>query len=232
MAAREHLDWFRERLAASRAREARDPAPILAWREKLREQIAFKSWLIPVNDLRKWKRDEGGCIRHDSGLFFAIEGVRVEAGGLREVLGWDQPILTQVEGGLLVLISREHPEQGIQFLLQAKAEPGNIGILQLVPSMQATWSNLKRAHAGKNPPLTEVTQAAQGVRWIYRAEHNEEGGRFWQKSNENIIIHVEDESIITSDLTMFCWASLSQIRELALIDNVLSTFVKSIIAPL
>ena len=77
-----------------------------------------------------------------------------------------------------------------------------------------------------------MTQAAHGVRWIYRAEHNEEGGRFWQKSNENIIIHVEDESIITSDLTMFRWASLSQIRELALVDNVLSTFVKAIIAPL
>ena len=75
-------------------------------------------------------------------------------------------------------------------------------------------------------------QAERGIRWVYRAEHNEEGGRFWQKSNENVIVFVEDESIITSDLTMFTWASLSQIRELALVDNVLSTFVKAIIAPL
>jgi oxidase EvaA len=232
MAQREHLEWFRQRLAATRHKEAMDPAPILAWLDKLRAEVVFRASLIAVSDLRKWKRDEGGNIRHDSGLFFGVEGVRVEAGATREVGGWDQPILTQVEGGLLVLVARETQTHGIQFLLQAKAEAGNIGILQLVPSMQATWSNLKQAHQGKKPPMTEVLNAERGVKWIYRAEHNEEGGRFWHKSNENVIVFLEDENVITSDLTMFTWASLSQIRELALVDNVLSTFVKSIIAPL
>ena len=33
-------------------------------------------------------------------------------------------------------------------------------------------------------------------------------------------------------MTMFCWASLSQIKELALMDNVLNPFVKTILAPL
>jgi len=33
-------------------------------------------------------------------------------------------------------------------------------------------------------------------------------------------------------MTMFCWASLSQIRELTLMDNVVSPFVKTIVAPL
>ena len=43
---------------------------------------------------------------------------------------------------------------------------------------------------------------------------------------------VDDESVIETDMAMFCWASLSQIKELALIDNVISPFVKTIIAPL
>jgi oxidase EvaA len=38
--------------------------------------------------------------------------------------------------------------------------------------------------------------------------------------------------VIETDLTMFCWASLSQIRELALMDNLLSPFVKTILLPL
>ena len=80
--------------------------------------------------------------------------------------------------------------------------------------------------------MLEVLTAKSGVRTIYRAEHNEEGGRFWRKSNENIIVFVDDEGVIQSDMTMFYWASLSQIRELATIDNVLSPFVKTIIAPL
>ena len=63
-------------------------------------------------------------------------------------------------------------------------------------------------------------------------EHNEEGGRFWRKSNENIIVFLDDEGVIETEMSMFCWASLSQIKELALIDNVMSPFVRTIIAPL
>jgi hypothetical protein len=70
------------------------------------------------------------------------------------------------------------------------------------------------------------------VRIVYRAEHNEEGGRFWQKSNENIVAFVTDERVIETDLAWYCWASLSQIKELALMDNVLNPFVKTIVAPL
>ena len=166
------------------------------------------------------------------GSFSASRACAIESGDLREVASWDQPIYTQPEGGILGLVARETPESGVQFLLYAKAEPGNIGVLQLSPSIQSTWSNIRRAHGGKLSPMLEVLTAKSGVRIVYRAEHNEEGGRFWRKSNENIIVFVDDESVIETDMTMFCWASLGQIKELALIDNVLSPFVRTIIAPL
>ena len=70
------------------------------------------------------------------------------------------------------------------------------------------------------------------MRVVYRAEHNEEGGRFWRKSNENVVVFVDDEGVIETDLRMFCWASLSQIKELTLMDNIVSPFVKTILAPL
>lgn len=232
MAERAHLDWFRQRLAASRAIEPKDPAPVLAWREQRRNAITFKADLIGLDDVRGWSRDEKGNVRHKSGQFFGIEGVRIESGDLREVASWDQPIYTQPEGGILGLIAREHAENGVEFLLQAKAEPGNIGVLQLCPTIQSTWSNIRRAHAGKRPPMVEVLTAETGVRIVYRAEHNEEGGRFWRKSNENIVAFLDDESVIETDMTMFYWTSLSQIKELALMDNVVSPFVKTILQPL
>lgn len=232
MAERLHLDWFRGRLAASQAHEATDPQPVLDWREQRRGEITFKSELIPLGEVRGWSADEGGNVRHASGQFFGVEGVRTEAGALREVKGWDQPIYTQPEGGVLAMVARETPEDGVEFLLQAKAEPGNIGTLQLVPSVQCTWSNIRRVHQGSNPPMAELLQAEKGVRWVYRAQHNEEGGRFWQKSNDNAVLFLDDPSLITTSLTMFRWASLSQIKALALIDNVLSPFVKTIVAPL
>jgi oxidase EvaA len=49
--------------------------------------------------------------------------------------------------------------------------------------------------------------------------------------NENIIAFLDDEGVIETDMTMFCWASLGQIKELALMDNVVSPFVKTILLP-
>jgi oxidase EvaA len=232
MAARTHLAWFRERLKASQPFEPQDPAPILAWLEGRRGAVQFKAQLIGLDELRGWSRDERGNVHHATRQFFGIEGVRTQAGGLREVASWDQPIYTQPEGGILAMVAREVAGRGIEFLLGAKAEPGNIGILQLSPSIQSTWSNIKRAHAGKRPPLIEVLTAEAGVRIVYRAQHNEEGGRFWQKTNENIVAFLDDEGVIETDLSLFRWASLSQIKELALMDNVLNPFVKTILAPL
>lgn len=232
MAERTHLDWFRERIVASRSSEPKDPAPILAWRDEKRNSIQFKATLIGLDDVQGWSRDGGGNVRHKSGQFFGVEGVRIESGDLREVATWDQPIYTQLEGGILGMIARESASKTIEFLLHAKAEPGNIGVLQLCPTIQSTWSNIRRAHAGKRPPMVEILTAEAGVRIIYRAEHNEEGGRFWRKSNENVIAFLDDERAIETDTKMFCWASLSQIKELALMDNVLSPFVKTILLPL
>lgn len=232
MAEREHLDWFRERLAASRAIEPTDPAPILAWRDTHRGSIRFKSELIGLDEVRDWSRDAHGNVRHKSGQFFAIEGARVEAGDVREVTSWDQPILTQPDGGLLGMLARETPENGVQFLLQGLAECGNIGVVQLGPTIQSTWSNIRRAHAGKRPPMLEVFTADAGVRIVYRANHNEEGGRFWKKSNQNILAFLDDERVIETSMKMYFWASLSQIKELALMDDVVNPFVKTILLPL
>ena len=76
MAERAHLDWFRERLAQSRAVEPKDPAPLLAWREQKRNEIHFKADLIGLDKVRGWSRDAQGNVRHKSGQFFGVEGVR------------------------------------------------------------------------------------------------------------------------------------------------------------
>jgi oxidase EvaA len=232
MAERTHLDWFRERLAVSRKIEPKDPAPILAWHEKHRRSIQFKSELVGLDQLHDWSRDERGNLQHKSGQFFRVEGARVDSGEVREVATWDQPIFTQLDGGVLGIVSRETSSDGVQFLLQAIAECGNIGTLQLGPTIQSTWSNIRRAHAGRRPPMLEVLTAEAGVRIVYRANHNEEGGRFWKKSNENVVAFLDDERVVQTDLKMFYWASLSQIKELALMDNVLNPFVKTILLPL
>jgi dTDP-4-dehydro-6-deoxy-alpha-D-glucopyranose 2,3-dehydratase len=232
VASADHLQWFRERLQASAPVEPRDPAPILQWRDSLIPGLKFSAELIGLSKLARWTKDANGNVVHDSGQFFSIEGVRVTGATEREVLSWDQPIFNQIEGGILALLAREDPNSGVQFLLQAKAEPGNIGWLQLCPTIQCTQSNLNRAHRGRRPPLAEVLLLEEGVRLVYHAFHNEEGGRFWRKSNDNRIVVVSDSVPLDLSTSYFHWASLTQIKSLALVDNVLSPFVKTIIAPL
>lgn len=228
MAEHHLIDWFRERLRASREIEPNDPAELLAWLETRRRDIAFSAELIALRDVAGWRQDTDGNLEHTTGKFFRIEGVRVtSAPGVRETAGWDQPILTQSEGGVLALLSREG-SRGIEFLLQAKADPGNIGYLQFCPTIQSTWETLGTTQGA----FARYLQPSNDVRLIYRAKHNEEGSRFWRKSNENMILFAEDAVSLSIDETAYRWASLSQIKRMMLIDDVVGPYVRTVLAPL
>jgi dTDP-4-dehydro-6-deoxy-alpha-D-glucopyranose 2,3-dehydratase len=233
MADRQHIDWLRERLSASLALEPRDPSELLDWLDARRKEIPFSAELIPLREVAGWHQADSGNIGHASGQFFRIEGVRVKsAPGVREIAGWDQPIFTQSEGGILALLCRETPDRGIEFLLQAKADPGNIGYLQLCPTIQSTWENLRGLKGAERAPFAECLEPSANIRVVYSSKHNEEGSRFWQKSNENMILFVEDTSRLTIDETTYRWASLSQIKQMILLDNVVGPYVRTVVAPL
>jgi oxidase EvaA len=228
------IEWFRELLRHSRMVEPQDPSPVLEWLDQKRKSPAFEAHLIGLTDLRAWHVEkQTGDIRSESGAFFSIQGVRVTSSrGLREVDSWDQPIFNQKEGGVLALIAKQEGPV-VLFLLNAKAEPGNIGIFQLTPTVQASWSNLNRAHKGRRPAFSEVILGEVPSRLVYESLHNEEGSRFWRKSNRNQISLVDPSQItLDYDQEQFVWTSLSQIKAMALVDNVLSPYVKTVIAPL
>lgn len=233
MADWEHIDWLRERLGASLALEPKDPAELLDWLEARRREVPFSAELIPLRQVAGWHQADNGNIGHATGQFFRIEGVRVRsAPGVREVADWDQPILTQPEGGVLALLCRETPGRGIEFLLQAKADPGNIGYLQLCPTIQSTMENLRGLKGAKRPVFAECLDPSENIRVVYRSKHNEEGSRFWQKSNENMILFVNDTSRLAIDENTYRWASLSQIKRMILLDNVVGPYVRTVVAPL
>jgi oxidase EvaA len=233
MAEHAHIDWLRERLQASRALEASDASELIAWLEARRKHVPFSAELIALRDVDGWQQSGNGNISHRTGQFFQIQGVRVKsAPGVREIAGWDQPILTQSEGGVLALICRETPDLGVEFLLQAKADPGNIGYLQFCPSIQSTWENIRGLKGARPPLFAECLDPSDNIRIVYRASHNEEGSRFWQKSNENMILFVTHANRLAVSDQVHRWASLSQIKAMMLLDNVVGPYVRTVLAPL
>ena len=109
---------------------------------------------IPFSSLQQWYFEEStNNLKHVTGRFFSIEGIRVET-NFGPVHTWEQPIINQPEIGILGIITRKF--DGIPyFLMQAKMEPGNINMLQLSPTVQATKSNFTQVHGGRLPPYLE-----------------------------------------------------------------------------
>jgi len=191
---------------------------------------------IPLGECHGWKYDQKtGNISHESGEFFIIHGLKVHTDS-REVGkgGWDQPILTQIgfDGGLLGIIRQRF--NGIpHYLIEAKAEPGNYDILQLSPTLQATFSNLKKAHKGRKPAYSHFFEKPMEneVSVIYDKWLSEDGGRLYKKRNKGMLIELPDNTI--SDIPpSFIWLSMWQIKELLNENAWINPHIRGIISHL
>jgi oxidase EvaA len=174
---------------------------------------------IPVGECRGWYvEDTTGWIRHESGAFFVVDAIEVTLSASREVgaAGWCQPMVSQVgdDGGVLGLVRRK--VEGVpHYLVQAKAEPGNYGLVSLSPSVQATFSNLERAHGGRAPTFAEYfyPEVPDRCRVLARAWLAEDGGRLFNKRNLGVVVEVPDGEALDATAD-FQWLSMWQIRHL------------------
>ena len=202
---------------------------VIDWFNKKREESDMIVEEIGINDLDKWTVDKNsGNITHDSGGFFEVIGVKVSNTFDREVgkKGWTQPMIGKNPGGILGILMKRI--NGIpHYLLQAKAEPGNIGKLQLSPTLQATTSNLLKAHGGIRPKFSEYFDEPKNVKIIYAKWQSEDGGRFHLKSNYNMIVEVDEEFNIPDS---FIWVTLYQIKQLLKIENFVGPHIRVIIS--
>jgi len=204
---------------------------VIKWFNKKREESDMTVQEIGINDLDKWDvSSTTGNIYHESKGFFEIIGVKVSNTFDREVgkKGWTQPMIANNPGGILGLLMKKI--NGVpHYLLQAKAEPGNIGKLQLSPTLQATTSNLLKAHGGTKPLFAEYFDEEKNPNIVYVKWQSEDGGRFHLKSNYNMIVEVnEDEELTIPDY--FIWVTLFQIKQLLKIENFVGPHIRGIIS--
>ena len=204
---------------------------VIDWFNKKREESDMTVQEIGINDLDKWDiSSTTGNISHESKGFFEIIGVKVSNTFDREVgkKGWTQPMIANNPGGILGLLMKKF--NGIpHYLVQAKAEPGNIGKLQLSPTLQATTSNLLKAHGGTKPLFAEYFDEDENPNIVYVKWQSEDGGRFHLKSNYNMIVEVnEDEELTIPDY--FIWVTLFQIKQLLKIENFVGPHIRGIIS--
>lgn len=214
-------------------------ASSLTRENKFQSFKTFKAWLsercrpeefrveqVPLDEMEKWALEpDGSRISHESGRFFHIEGLHVKTnfGGEHE---WDQPIINQPEIGFLGFITKVF-DGTRYFLMQAKMEPGNINTLQISPSLQATKSNFTQVHKGKRPTFLEFFNGEKQVKILTDHLQTEQGGRFYQKRNRNIVIEINEDIDLPDE---FCWLTLGELKALLREDNVLNMDTRSVLS--
>jgi oxidase EvaA len=198
------LDWFRERQQA--------------------HQFLIEE--IPFSELHNWSFEpDTGNLLHASGKFFSIEGVhgKMPSGVVPE---WQQPIINQPEIGFLGFIVKKF-DGVLHFLVQAKMEPGNINMIQLSPTLQATRSNFTRAHQGRTPRYLEYFIDRTKSKVLADSLQSEQGARFLRKRNRNIVVEIDSDLPPHDD---FCWLTLGQIKRIMRIDNVVNMDARTVIS--
>ncbi len=171
-----------------------------------------------------WHYDqEDGYIRNENNSFFQLAGYQ-EIEDDRIVA--EQPIIIQDEIGYLGIICKMIDGE-LNFLMQAKIEPGNVNVIQISPTLQATKSNFSRMHGGKTPNYLDYFLEAKRHTIVVDQIQSEQSSRFYRKRNRNIIILVEED---VPALDSHKWMTLGQIKELMKQDNLVNMDTRTVIS--
>ena len=206
---------------------------IKSWYKKIIKKSKVKIKIIPLVKCKNWKIDKKGQISHSSGSFYKVEGVRILKSFNREVKwGWAQPMFTEpgFDGGILGLL-KKNINNTPHYLVNAKFEPGNYNFIQLSPTVQATFSNIKKAHGGRDVKFLKFFNSPlkNKCKIIFKQWVSEEGGRLRNKRNLGIVLeHVGKSNIdIGAD---YKWLTLKQIKELILENAIINPHLRTLVS--
>jgi oxidase EvaA len=205
-----------------------DDEHVRQWLAACRSRASLHATRQPLASLRRWRiNPETRNIEHDAGKFFVVLGVRARHRHGFDEITWDQPAIDQAEVGILGILATKIG--GILHVcLQAKEEPGNIGGVQLSPTVQATYSNYTRSHGGQQTSFVDLFLNPAPESILFARLQTEDGGRFLYKSNRNMVVLCDHERLgATPD--RFIWLTLRQVAVLMRQDNAINACSRSVL---
>jgi oxidase EvaA len=199
-------------LASARSAAGRfsDVQAARLWLSERRREQRCTVERVPLSGLRAWHFEQGsGDLVHESGHFFRVQGIRARC-DYPAMLRFEQPMINQPEVGVLGILAKRF-DGILHFLLQAKMEPGNLNLVQLSPTVQATRSNYTRVHGGARPRYLDFFLSRTSHRVLVDQLQSEQGLFFLRKRNRNIIVETDADVPLHDD---FHWLTLGQIKRL------------------
>lgn len=179
--------------------------------------------LVDLYSLESWKRkDTEISSKHGS---FKVVYCDIEIEG-REVRRWQQPLFEatgQSTFGLVYCI-----DDNIQkFLIQTKSEVGCFDKIEIGPSVQLD-------------PIDNPNSSLVDALFTYNLEHNkgiefsglfsEEGGRFYQEQNRNVIMRIEKSDLPDPLPEGYFWADFQTLNILIQFNNCLNIQLRNLLS--
>ena len=199
----------------------------IAWITRLKTLYDLDVTSIPLDQVSDWIRNDHE-IYHRERKYFTVSAVDVTIGN-REVKQWTQPIVQSAQEGIIGFIAKKI--NGVyHFLAQAKVEAGNFDILELAPTVQCLTGNYRKGLNEYEVPFLDDFLNATPAQVLYKTLQSEEGGRFYQEQNLNIIIEVEDDFPVEPLPQQYTWMTLGQLMEFIRYNNYLNIQARSLLS--
>jgi len=201
---------------------------IISWITKHKAFVELDVKQIPLNSISDWTKDDL-AIYHKDKKYFSVIAVRAEIGN-REVHSWTQPLVKSAQEGMIAFIIKKI--NGVyHFLVQAKLESGNFDIIELAPTVQCLTGNYRK---GKNEYEVAfidyvLNPEANNATVKHSSFQSEEGGRFFEEQNKNIIIEVGDDFDVNVP-DKYMWMTLHQIKTFIKFNNYLNIQSRSLLS--
>ncbi|TIH18048.1 NDP-hexose 2,3-dehydratase [Marinifilum sp. JC120] len=181
---------------------------------------------IPLPEVQDWIVSNDR-IHHKEDKYFEVIAVSVAIEG-REVGCWDQPMIHPMQSGICALVCKKI-NGVLHFIVQAKLECGNHDIIELAPTVQCLTGNY--ISSIKILPFLEYVLNAKQQNIVLDVMQSEEGGRFYQEMNRNIVILADDDFPEELPPT-YIWMTLNQLHRFLKFNNYLNIQIRSLIAAL
>jgi len=195
------------------------------WLAAMRHKFVIETTQIPLRSEKDWVRDESG-IHHAFKNYFTVAGVRVEAAE-REVSSWSQPLLKHEGLGLAGFLCADIGGV-LHFLVQAKAEPGIVGSVELGPTVPI-FDYHARADAVNKIPFLEYFLEPSDAQVLHSSIQSEEGGRFWNLCNHFLVLKLPDYKAIHRP-ERYEWMTLEQLQRFSQGESMVNSEARTLLS--
>ncbi len=181
---------------------------------------------VPLTELKNWEFTDSEIVCK-SKYPFKVIFCDIEIEG-REVTHWTQPMFEAIGMATFGLITAEIDGK-LKFLVQAKPEAGCFDGIELAPTVQLEASVDEGDCSEIDRLFFELLR--NGAEIKNNVILSEEGGRFYQEQNRNIIIRVKPEAIKRVPEGYF-WLDYATLNNMVQFNNVLNIQLRNLLSML